>query len=134
MPDQAKTHIIRLRRPWNQAQKGGNLVLSRRFHSPTGLTPGTRVYLVAELGVQPLLTTLNGTFLSGTSTAETTPGGRRCWRWDITELLKAGGNQLEIAIDARHANPVGSPTGDRQNVEDLPGIDGEVYLEIWDNT
>lgn len=39
-------HVIRLRAPWESSTQGARCVLRRHFHSPTGLTPTSRVALV----------------------------------------------------------------------------------------
>lgn len=39
-------HVIRLRAPWESSAQGARIVLRRSFHSPTGLTPTSRVVLV----------------------------------------------------------------------------------------
>lgn len=134
MPDEVKTHVIRLRQPWNHFRRGEQLVLSRRFHSPTGLTPGTRVWLVAEVEGQLLSATLNNTSLSPTPAAQSAQGGRVLWRWDITDLLKPDRNDLEMVVSERNAVLPGGPGRHPPSQEELPGINGRVYLEIWDDT
>ena len=67
-------HTIRLRGPWEQQPQDGGLVrYLRRFHRPTGLEGGARVWLVVEASAE---IALNDTALGAS------PG-----RFDVTELL-----------------------------------------------
>jgi hypothetical protein len=84
-------HVIRLRGPWHQEPlPGGSVRYSRRFHRPTGLESGDRVFLVLDGSAAAVV--LNGQPLALGS-----------GRYDITELLAAK-NLLELAA------PAGLPT------------------------
>ena len=76
-------HVIRLRGPWQQESRPGGIVrYSRRFHKPTGLEGGERVWLVIDSAA-------SGTLLNNQ------PLAAEHGRCDVTELL-AGSNFLVI--------------------------------------
>ncbi len=66
----AGRHRIRLRAPWAAREEPQGTVLRRRFHRPTGLDAGTRVFLVLEAVSATLRLELNGAPL-GESEGET---------------------------------------------------------------
>ncbi len=77
-------HVIRLRGPWQQEPLPGGLIrYSRRFHRPTGLESGERVYLVVGKAAAGEITLNGQSFAAGSD------------RSDITELLAAN-NLLSI--------------------------------------
>jgi hypothetical protein len=76
-------HTIRLRGPWeHQTLEGGLVRYTRRFHRPTGLEGGERVWLIVDGRAADV--SLNGQPLAGA----------RC---DVTPLL-APSNHLAIII------------------------------------
>src|SRR5262245_10571115 len=92
-------HTIRLRGPWDQEPlQDGQIRWTRCFHRPTGLDPGSRVWLVIE-DTAPAELSLNGRplrVLENTSVPE---------RVDITALLQDS-NKLALTIPS--AGAVGS--------------------------
>ena len=81
-------HVIRLRAPWESSAQETRCVLRRHFHSPTGLTPQSRVVLVLSdlLGAQ---VTLNDQPLSALSEG----------RFEVTSLLQSR-NLLVIELES----------------------------------
>ena len=83
-------HVIRLRGPWQTEPLSGGVVrYARRFHRPTGLDGGDRVFLVVGEAAA-------GTYLNDQ------PLAIACGRCDITELL-AGSNFLVIEASGLEA-------------------------------
>jgi hypothetical protein len=70
----------------------GRVRFTRRFHSPTGLAQGQRVYLCVERAVTSGTISLNGRLLGAVGEA-----GPFCF--DVTENLAAG-NMLSIEIES----------------------------------
>jgi hypothetical protein len=71
-------HVIRLRGPWQAEPLSGGMVrYSRRFHRPTGLDGGDRVFLVVDEAAAGAI------LLNGQSVAN------QSGRFDITNMLAA---------------------------------------------
>ena len=69
-------HTIRLRGPWErEPHEGGQVRYARRFHLPTGLDSGERVWLVIEVADGEV--SLNGQLL-GSATGQ----------FDVTRMLE----------------------------------------------
>jgi hypothetical protein len=84
-------HPIRLRGPWDAqplADSPGLVRLTRRFHRPTGLDGGERVWLAIDAPAAPSRVVLNGV-LAGQ------PSRSSPFRWDITDLLQPY-NELQV--------------------------------------
>jgi hypothetical protein len=96
-------HVIRLREPWECEALGtdgeGPLRYSRRFHKPTGLTAGSRVWLVVEEVDGDAEASVNSRGLGDIKV------GTRPSRFDITASMEAN-NLLEITV-----GPVAGQTG-----------------------
>lgn len=91
-------HTIRLSAAWEHP--AGEGVSLRRFHTPTGLIEGDRVWLL--LGGEGRLTELrlNAVELDATAVER---------RWEIAHLLRQGGiNELHFASDAPKAVAAGA--------------------------
>ncbi len=84
----SESHVIRLRAPWESSLQGTRRILRRHFHSPTGLTPQSRVLLVLRdlLGAQ---VSLNDQPLSSQSEG----------RFEISALLQPR-NLLAIELES----------------------------------
>jgi hypothetical protein len=93
-------HIIRLRGPWEeQPLEGGRVCLVRRFHRPTGLEAGDRVWLVIGEVSAPAEVTLGGKLLGRIAQAQPPAPQTSTARFDITAEL-APLNVLEIRLPA----------------------------------
>jgi len=122
-------HRIYLRQPWIVSESREGKILQRRFHTPSGLTDRSRVWLILESVPAPADVQLNGRMIS---LEENRPNGgdQSVYRADITDLLNTSSNLVIIRFHFREAS---SQFGSvRKGSEELPGVGGKVYLEIWE--
>jgi hypothetical protein len=84
-------HRIRLRAPWDLDREEGRVWLRRYFNLPTGLTAGSRVFVVVEGDLPVVALSLNG------QSAPTSGVGR----WELSSLLvRRNMLALEVHSDA----------------------------------
>ena len=106
-------HRIRLREPWQCEREPSVALWRRKFGRPTGLGPGTKVWLAVENARAPLLVHLNGDLLGQVASE----GGSG--RFDVTDRLLAR-NELATAAE--------SPSTPGEEVQ--PSLPADVCLEI----
>ncbi len=106
-------HRIRLREPWQCVLEPPVARWRRKFGRPTGLGPGTKVWLVVEDARVALSVHLNGALLGHVAS----DGGSG--RFDVTDRLLAR-NELAIAAE--------SPSAPGEEVQ--PSLPADVCLEI----
>lgn len=123
------SHRIYLRQPWMVFESSEGKVLQRRFHTPSGLTQTSRVWLILEAVPTPANVQLNGKTISFEE-SRSNCGEQSVYRAEITDLLSTTSNLVTIRLLSR---PQTNPSAVVQKgSEELPGVGGKVYLEIWE--
>ncbi len=124
-----KSHRIYLRQPWSVFESSGGKILQRRFHTPSGLTQTSRVWLILEAVPTPANVQLNGRTIN-LEQSQQNADERSVYRAEITNLLSTTSNLLAIRLPSREeGNQSGAIS---KGSEELPSVGGKVYLEIWE--